>query len=169
MLIHSAILNLFYQMFIIFSFKAGLGLGTNNFAELCALKLLLYLDRRNSLDKIQIFGDSQLVINWASGKYRLLNLELAMILKDVNRFTDCFEFVSFNHIYRERNSATDALATAGGRILEGSWSIKEHRADTVVETFQVFYKNKSTRIFGTWGKTVCIFVFGTVGDSPCSS
>ena len=35
-----------------FSFKAGLGLGTNNFAELCALKLLLYLARRNSLDKI---------------------------------------------------------------------------------------------------------------------
>ena len=26
-----------------FSFKAGLGLGTNNFAELCALKLLLTL------------------------------------------------------------------------------------------------------------------------------
>ena len=102
-----------------FSFKAGLGMGTNNFAELCALKLLLTLARRNSLDKIQIFGDSQLVINWASGKYRLLNLELAIILKDVNRFTDCCEFVSFNHIYQERNSSADALATAGGRILEG--------------------------------------------------
>ena len=44
-------------------FKAGLGLGTNNYAELCALKLLLFLARRNSLAKIQIFGDSQLVIN----------------------------------------------------------------------------------------------------------
>ena len=52
-----------------FSFKAGLGMGTNNFAELCALKLLLLLARRNSMDKIQVFGDSQLVINWASGKY----------------------------------------------------------------------------------------------------
>ena len=63
-----------------FSFKAGLGLGTNNFAELCALKLLLILARRNSLEKNQVFGDSQLVINWAFGKYRLLNIELAMIL-----------------------------------------------------------------------------------------
>ena len=35
-----------------FSFKAGLGVGTNNFAELCALKLLLLLARRNSVDKI---------------------------------------------------------------------------------------------------------------------
>ena len=46
-----------------FSFKAGLGMGANNFAELCALKLLLIFARRNSLDKIQIFGDSQLLIN----------------------------------------------------------------------------------------------------------
>ena len=107
-------------MFIIFSFKASLGLGTNNFAELCALKLLLILARRHSLDKIQIFGESQLVINWAAGKFRLLNIELAMILRDVNSIADCFDTVSFRHIYRERNSAADALAKAGGRILEGS-------------------------------------------------
>ena len=121
-----------------FSFKAGLGLGTNIFAELCSLKLLLYLARRNSLDKIHIFGDSQLVINQASSKYQLMNLELAMILQDVNMITDGFDYVSFNHIYRERNSSADALAKVGGRILEGSWSIMEHRADAVVETFQVF-------------------------------
>ena len=41
-----------------FTFKAGLGMGTINFAELYALKLLLTLAQRNSLDKIQIFGDS---------------------------------------------------------------------------------------------------------------
>ena len=121
-----------------FSFKAGLGVGTNNFAELCALKLLLYMARRNSVVKIQVFDDSQLAINWAYGKYQLRNLELAMILLDVNRLTDSFESVVFKHIYRERNSTADALAKAGGRILEGFWSIMEHRADEVVETFQVF-------------------------------
>ena len=121
-----------------FTFKAGLGMGTNNFAELYALKLLLTLARRNSVDKIQIFGDSQLVINWESGKYRLLNIELVMILKDINRFSSCFELVSFKHIYWERNSSADALATAGGRMLEGYWAIKDHRVDSMVETFQVF-------------------------------
>ena len=94
-------------------------MGTTNFVELCALKLLLLVARRNYVDKIQIFGDSQLIINWASGKYRLLNIELAMFLQDVNRFTDCFDYVSFKHIYRERNSATYAMAKAGGRIMEG--------------------------------------------------
>ena len=90
------------------------------------------------MDKIQIFGDSQLVINWASGNYRLMNLELPMILQNANRITNCFESLSFNHIYQEINSSADALETAGGRILEGSWSIKEYRVDSVVETFQVF-------------------------------
>ena len=90
------------------------------------------------MDKIQIFCDSQLVINWASSKYQLMNLELTMILQDVNRITDCFDYVSFKHIYRERNFSADALAKAGGRILEGYWSIKEYRADEVVETFQIF-------------------------------
>ena len=61
-----------------------------------------------------------------------------MILKDINRFSDYFELVSFKHIYRERNSSADALATAGGRMLEGFWTIKDHRVDSVVETYQVF-------------------------------
>ena len=54
-------------------FKEDLGLGINNYADLCALNLLLFLARRNHLAKIQIFGDSQLVINWAFGKYGLMN------------------------------------------------------------------------------------------------
>ena len=50
-----------------FTFKASLGYGTNNFAELLGLKLLLTLALDKHLFKLQIFGDSQLVINWASG------------------------------------------------------------------------------------------------------
>ena len=52
-----------------FSFKASLGIGTNNYAELCALKLLFTLARENHISKIQIFGDSRLVINWDNGKF----------------------------------------------------------------------------------------------------
>ena len=57
-----------------FSFKDGLGFGTNNLVELCALKLLFSLARENHISKIQIFGDSQLVINWANGEFQCLNL-----------------------------------------------------------------------------------------------
>ena len=90
------------------------------------------------MDNIQVFGDSQLVINWALGKYRLLNLELAMILQDVNRLADSLDYVSFKHIYRERNFKADLLAKVGGSILEGSWVTYEQRGVEIVETFQVF-------------------------------
>ena len=84
-----------------FSFKAGLGIGSNNFAEICALKLLLTLAREKIIVKIQLFGDSQLVINWANGKFRLLNLELAQVLYEVNRLSDMFEHLMLKHIYRK--------------------------------------------------------------------
>ena len=54
-----------------FSYKVGLGSSSNNFAELLSLKLLLSLSLDKNLKKLQIFGDSQLVINWATGKYRI--------------------------------------------------------------------------------------------------
>ena len=82
-----------------FSFKANLGAGTNNTAELCALKLLLTLARMKDYAKIQIFGDSWLAINWTNGKFRMHNLELSLILQEVRRLSDCFELVQFQHIY----------------------------------------------------------------------
>ena len=74
-----------------FSFKVGLWVGTNNSAKLCALELLLTLDRKNNIAKIHIFGDFRLVINWASGKYRMQNLELSQVLQEVNRLSYMFE------------------------------------------------------------------------------
>ena len=67
-----------------------------------------------------------------------MNLELSMILQEVNRLTNCFDHVVLKNIYRERNTYVDVLAKARGMILDGYWSIKEYRADEVVETFQIF-------------------------------
>ena len=61
-----------------------------------------------------------------------------MILQDVHCLADSLDDVSFKHIYREQNYKADALAKAGGSILEGSWSICEQRSEDNVETFQVF-------------------------------
>ena len=47
-----------------FQIHLGLGWGTNNFAELLTLKLLLTFARERNCAHIQIFGDSMLVINW---------------------------------------------------------------------------------------------------------
>ena len=61
-----------------------------------------------------------------------------MILQEVNRLTDYFDYVMLKHIYQEINTSADAFAKAGGLILEGYWTIKEHRADEVVEAYQFF-------------------------------
>jgi ribonuclease HI len=42
-----------------------LGQGTNNYAELLTLKLLLLFAKEKELLHLQIFGDSMISINWA--------------------------------------------------------------------------------------------------------
>ena len=42
-----------------FTFSAGLGQGTNNYAELLALKLPILLALKQGVHSMQIFGDSQ--------------------------------------------------------------------------------------------------------------
>ena len=75
-----------------------------------------------------IFEDLQLVINWATGKYHIQNIQLAQILFEVHRLADLFETVHFMYIYQERNSRADLLAKDGSNVLNGSWQISEHRA-----------------------------------------
>ena len=129
---------LYFSDKLSFSFKAGLGASTNNIVELCALKLLLTLAKMKDCAKIHIFGDSQLVINWAKGKFRMHNLELSLILQEVHKLSDCFELVQFQHIYRERNSLADTLGKDGVRINEGYWLINELREDSSSESYQIF-------------------------------
>ena len=106
-----------------FIFKAGLGSGSNNFAELLGLKILLTLSLENNLKKLQIFHDSQLVINSVSGKYRIQNVQLAQILMEVNRLVDMFDSVVFMHIYREPNTLADVLAKDGANVMSSSWQM----------------------------------------------
>ena len=80
------------------TFKADLDTCTNNFAEICALKLLLSLALGKQISKIMIFGDSLLVINWVTGKIRIHNLELSQIVHEVIKISDLFEYVDFKHI-----------------------------------------------------------------------
>ena len=82
-----------------FTFSAGLGLGTNNYAELLALKLLINLDLKQGVQTLQIFGDSQLVINWVSGKFRINNILLTQVLQEVIRISNFLVKVDYKHIY----------------------------------------------------------------------
>ena len=115
-----------------------MGTGSNNFAEIIDLKLLLTLALENHISNLQIFGDSQLVINWVTSKFRMYNSLLSQVLREVIRISDMFERVEYKHIYQERNSKVDVLAKDGATIPDGYWHITEFRADEQHETIQSF-------------------------------
>ena len=72
---------------------------------------------------MQIFGESQLVINWVSGKFWINNLLLAQILQEVIQLSILLVKVDYQHIYHERNFKADALANTGATVEEGHWKI----------------------------------------------
>ena len=121
-----------------FTFKAGLGVGNNNLAKLYAMKLLLISALDKQITKIQFFGDSMLVINSITGKFRIHNLQLAQILQEVNRLSDLFEQIDFKHIYRERNPSADKLANDGGKVQNGCWLISKFNGSERHDTYQIF-------------------------------
>ena len=110
---------LFFSEECFISFKDGLGNGTNNYAELLGLKLLLKLALENHIIKLQVFGDSHLVINWVNGLYRMHNLLLSPLLSKVIKFSGMLDSVIFQHIYRERNYVADGFEKDGSMVREG--------------------------------------------------
>jgi len=56
------VFSLFHQP-IVLKFKMGLGMGSNNYVELMALKDMMKCALERDLSHIQIFGDSSMVIN----------------------------------------------------------------------------------------------------------
>jgi hypothetical protein len=55
-------------------------------------------------------GDSKLVVDWALKKTKVENVCLEALLQDVSEACLSFEWLSFNHIYRELNSKFDELS-----------------------------------------------------------
>eukprot|EP00253_Pinus_taeda_P031398 PITA_31398 len=125
-----------------FSLKASVGLGTgsNNFAELLALKLLLcWLIQRHTL-AIQIFGDSQNVIRWVNGQSTCSNQILKQILGEIQRLKSMFNSFSICHIYRERNDMADKLSKDGLQQDLGCWQIVEDDHGQISKSIQPPYQ-----------------------------
>jgi len=119
--------------------SVGLGTGSNNYAELNALKLLLcWLIHRHTLS-IQIFGDSQNVIRWVNGLSSCRNQALKHILGEVQRLKSMFNSFSICHIYRERNVMADQLSKVGLHQDFGSWKIEEEEQGLISRSVQPPY------------------------------
>ena len=93
--------------------KARSGGGTNNFAELMALRKLMTKAWEWGVDSLQIFGDYKIIIDWENGNHRCNILCLRPLLDEMLLLKSQFDFISFSHVYRERNSFADRLSKEG--------------------------------------------------------
>ena len=59
-----------------YSFKEGLGLSSNNKPELITLQLVLELAFNLGIQKLHIFGDSLLVIEWMENDKNVRNISV---------------------------------------------------------------------------------------------
>ncbi|XP_057817988.2 uncharacterized protein LOC131031006 [Cryptomeria japonica] len=89
-----------------------MGISSNNEAELRALHEAIKLCKILKLGKINIEGDSTIVIN-ALRKGNIPNWKLNAILSNVMIDIQSLVEITFNHIYREGNSRADQLANKG--------------------------------------------------------
>jgi len=104
--------------------SVGLGLGSNNFAELSALHLLLCRLIKINIFAIQIFGDSLNVINWVNGSSSCHNQILQILLDEIMHLKASFNQLSICHTYRENNEEADKLSKDGLQQNLGCWTIE---------------------------------------------
>jgi ribonuclease HI len=102
--------------------KQFLGNSTNNQAEYTALLLGLEAARQMGATHVEVYGDSELVVEQLLGNYQVKDEKLKPLYSKVMDMARLFEEVHFKHIPREENKLADALANQavkeGNKILE---------------------------------------------------
>lgn len=89
--------------------KSGyyIGVATNNQAEYLGFKKGLERARDLGISRVDLFSDSQLVVNQMKGLYKVKNQELAPLHADVKEIAESFAKVTFTYIPREMNRIAD--------------------------------------------------------------
>jgi ribonuclease HI len=84
-----------------------MGMATNNQAEYYGFIKGLERARDLGIDKVDLFSDSQLVVNQMTGRYKVKNQELAPLHQQAKALAESFEEISFTYVPRELNKTAD--------------------------------------------------------------
>ena len=90
-----------------------------------ALKLLLCFAIERGCKRIQIFGDSLIVINWINKVQNCWNITLVTLYEEVHILTTTFDVITCRHVFRERNSEAERLSKEGLNMEVGTWLFLE--------------------------------------------
>ena len=121
-------------------FALGVGNCTNTKAELIALWALLNVTQSMGIPKLNIFGDSAVIISWVKSTTALKPPALSHWCMDTRRLISCFHHLSFSHIFCEHNQTANHLSKSALTFAPGygifSEFIDGHLASQ--GTFQLF-------------------------------
>lgn len=107
----------------------GLGMGKNNYAELISLTHLLHFSLAHACNHIQIFEYSKIIINWFNNISTSRMHSLRNILDEIMILKAQFNYISYQHIYKEHNSAADQISKEATTHPKGLWIIQEQQGE----------------------------------------
>ena len=87
-----------------------IGIATNNEAEYQALIDGLNYCIENSINEVDVFLDSKLVIEQVNKNYKVKAHNLKEYNSQVENIIKEFKYIEFKHVYREDNKRADQLA-----------------------------------------------------------
>ena len=87
-----------------------IGIATNNEAEYQALIDVLNYCVDNSIKEIEVFLDSNLVVEQVNKNFKVKAGNLKVLNSKVDDLIQEFNFIEINHVYREENKRADQLA-----------------------------------------------------------
>ena len=82
---------------------------TNNNAEYQALVIGLKMAKKNKVDNLECFLDSELIVKQMNGVYKISDANIKQIKKTIDTLLPNFQKVSFTHIPREQNKLADKI------------------------------------------------------------
>ena len=87
-----------------------IGTATNNVAEYCGLLAGLHRAKDLNIKELNVFGDSNLIIQQVTGKWKVKNDNLRALYDQIKTVEPFFTTISYQHVYRKDNKRADQLA-----------------------------------------------------------
>ncbi|MDQ3984930.1 MAG: ribonuclease HI family protein [Actinomycetota bacterium] len=98
---------------VIAEIARGIGQTTNNVAEYEALIAGLELALEKGVTELDVYVDSELVVNQVEGHWKIKNERLRALAVRARALLGKFESRSIAHVPREKNAGADRLANQG--------------------------------------------------------
>jgi len=116
------------------------GQGTNTKAELLGAWETIQLAKHFDLEKLHVFGDSLVIINWLSKKGKLEVCSLAGWKRRIILLKEKFTELNFYHIIREFNRDADdqskrALSDQKGKLVIHKWIDGRESSTNIIHIF----------------------------------